>query len=197
VLPEAGSPAEVLGSHIIVAHVSKQRELLEKPAEFAPAPASGRENADVLGGVAVDPAAVASLRRELNEVAPNERADVLVNYVRSNVNRVQRRNSDKSLDRRQRLMDLGVDSLMAVELRNVLTVGLGLDEPLPATLIYDYPTIEEVALFLDAQLAVDGELVVADETQTRGESRPLSTSDVDRLSDDEVKAALLAKIGGE
>ena len=48
----------------------------------------------------------------------------------------------ESLEPRRKLIDLGLDSLMAVELRNRLTTALGLARPLAATLIYDQPNIE-------------------------------------------------------
>ena len=56
-----------------------------------------------------------------------------------------------------RLMDLGFDSLMAVQLRNELSSGLGLDRPLPATLIFDRPTIDSLSTYLSAILLPEEE----------------------------------------
>jgi hypothetical protein len=45
-------------------------------------------------------------------------------------------------------MDLGMDSLMAVQLRNALSTALALQSPLPSTLMFDYPTINAIANYL-------------------------------------------------
>ena len=44
---------------------------------------------------------------------------------------------------------------MAVQLRNLLGSGLGLKQPLPATLIFNYPTVEVIAAYLEKQIFGD------------------------------------------
>ena len=51
--------------------------------------------------------------------------------------------ADHEIDPRQPLGDLGLDSLMAVDLRNRL--GRAFDHRFPATLLFDYPSIEALA----------------------------------------------------
>ena len=46
------------------------------------------------------------------------------------------------------LMDAGVDSLGAVELRNQLQRAAGSDVTLPSTIVFDYPTARSLATFL-------------------------------------------------
>ena len=47
-------------------------------------------------------------------------------------------------------MSMGMDSLMAVEFKNRMTKSLGsaLSQPLPSTLIFNYPNIEAISLYL-------------------------------------------------
>ena len=51
----------------------------------------------------------------------------------------------------QPLMTAGLDSLAAVELRNSLQAGFSID--LPATVTFDYPTVEALSMFIAKQLA--------------------------------------------
>jgi NADPH:quinone reductase-like Zn-dependent oxidoreductase/acyl carrier protein len=71
------------------------------------------------------------------------RADVLRDYVGHQVAAVLGERAADAIRPRARLFDLGVDSLMAVELRNRLQAGTGI--PLASTLVFDHPTVEALA----------------------------------------------------
>src|SRR5262249_21072336 len=55
--------------------------------------------------------------------------------------------SQAAIDSNRPLKDFGLDSLMAVELRNQLARQL--QRPLPATLAFDYPTIHAIVNYID------------------------------------------------
>ena len=106
------------------------------------------------------------------------------------------------IERRQRLMDLGFDSLMAVELRNALSRELELPQTLPATLIFDYPNVEAIAEYLASQVltldSVSPESQPANAQQRTfghsAEMQPASLS-IEDLSDEEVEKLLVEKLG--
>lgn len=88
-----------------------------------------------------------SFLQELKLIPSDEVEEAVENFVRGHVARILRLDAVQ-VDNDHRLMDIGVDSLMAVELRNRLNKDLGLAESLPATLIFDYPTVQAIAQYL-------------------------------------------------
>src|SRR4029079_1569202 len=72
---------------------------------------------------------------------------------------------------RQPLQELGLDSLMAVELRNALSEVLG--QTLPATLMFDYPTVEVLSGYLSRHVGAD---VTAEKSQQLAGAAPLRST---------------------
>jgi hypothetical protein len=93
-------------------------------------------------------------------------------------------------------MELGVDSLIAVELRNRLQTQLGLKQSLPATLIFDYPTIAAIVGYLDGQIIQEATAAPVDLEQEADKwvEDTAVTTDLDELSDEDVEAMLLKKL---
>ena len=82
----------------------------------------------------------------------DERRSMLLSYVMTCVQRVLQVDASERLDAHQGLMDLGLDSLMAVELRAQLEAGVVLPRPLPSTLVFDHPTMQAIAVLMAGQL---------------------------------------------
>ena len=91
-----------------------------------------------------------SPRQQIASAAPNKRRALLMAHVREQALRTLGLKPSYSLDPRQPLREIGLDSLMAVELRNALAGSL--QEKLPPTLLFDYPTVEALTDFLAQKL---------------------------------------------
>ncbi|MFD7456316.1 MULTISPECIES: type I polyketide synthase [unclassified Streptomyces] len=128
------------------------RELADAAAPSATGAAPRRETVSVPG----TPAWTRRLRAATDEQRPR----LLTDLVRGEVAKVLGRPSPAGVDAHDRLLDLGFDSLTAVELRNRLGDLCGLD--LPTTLVFDHPTPARLADHLLTRLApapADGDLV--------------------------------------
>ncbi|HEV3072107.1 MAG TPA: type I polyketide synthase [Solirubrobacteraceae bacterium] len=91
-----------------------------------------------------------SLAHRLADLPEEERRHVALEAVRSEVAAVLGHSSPTELDVQRSFLELGFDSLLAVELRNRLAEVAGLR--LPVTLAFDHPTTAALADYLHAQL---------------------------------------------
>jgi acyl carrier protein len=84
------------------------------------------------------------VKRRLSRLAPDERRLALLELVRAEVSSVFRMPGQIVPDD-EPLKSLGLDSLMALELRDRVAARLGV--PLSSTLAFDHPTVGQIALF--------------------------------------------------
>ncbi|HTA14861.1 MAG TPA: SDR family NAD(P)-dependent oxidoreductase, partial [Solirubrobacteraceae bacterium] len=113
----------------------------------------------LLRGLVPSPAARAasltggSLMRRLASLEEPDRRVTVLELVGAQVASVLGHAPGSAIDSDRAFKELGFDSLLAVELRNRLSEAL--DRQLPTTLVFDYPTVEELAGHLLGLLAGD------------------------------------------
>jgi acyl carrier protein len=90
----------------------------------------------------------------------------------------------KNIDRKQGFLDMGMDSLTAVELKNRLSRELTVS--LPATLAFDYPNANSLANYLLTK--INAQFPLADDENK--ESSDLDVQAVQQLSDQEADEEL-------
>ncbi|MEU7750168.1 type I polyketide synthase [Micromonospora sp. NPDC049171] len=112
------------------------RDLVRVPVRRAAVQATAGADGTLAARLAALP--VAERRGAVTQVVLEQVADVLGH------------DSTRTVGAERAFKDLGFDSLTAVELRNKLNGALGLR--LPATLIFDYPTPDELAAMVQTEL---------------------------------------------
>lgn len=195
-LPTAGSPAEILKQHVLIARAPAAAATATVASTTQSAPVTPPERRQV--HVAPSPAPVTGAQeasevvRQIAQAPAEEREEIAASLVRDVVMAVLRSDPNRPPSRDARLLDLGLDSLMAVRLRNQLQKKLGLREALPSTLVFDYPTIRHIAKLI-VKRAVPDQPVVP-EQPTAAEAAP---PDLASMSDAEVEAMLLKRLESE
>ncbi|WP_139797200.1 SDR family NAD(P)-dependent oxidoreductase, partial [Mycobacterium malmoense] len=119
-----------------------------------------------------------AIRAELDALegeAAGERPARLAAVIADEIRAVLR--STEPIDHRRPMESLGLDSLMALELRNRLEASLG--TTLPAALVWAYPTITDLAAAMCERLGY----APADAEQTSDTETELSDEEMELLSD--------------
>jgi NAD(P)-dependent dehydrogenase (short-subunit alcohol dehydrogenase family) len=129
----------------------------------------------------------------LRAMPSSQRRQALVAYLTERALHVLGLDATTPVEPKAALKDVGLDSLMAVELRNALIKSLG--QPLSATLLFDYPTVDALAGYLTRTFGLepDGDREPAASTPT---AETTARVEVAGLSDDEAEALLLKELDG-
>ena len=124
----------------------------------------------------------------LKEASPSERLNILVAHIQGEVAKVLGMDRHHPLDPQQKLFEMGMDSLMALELKNRIQAELGCS--LPSTLVFNYPTVQSIADYL-AKDVLSFELPntkSSAELQRNNDDLVGASAELDNLSEDELAA---------
>ncbi len=138
----------------------------------------------------------AASRDELNArlaAAPvKKRRALLQAEIRSLAMKVLSLPATHTIDLKAPLNGLGLDSLMAVELRNLL--GRAIGRSLPATLLFDHPSIEALTSHLATLLNIEPQGAAPSTPQSSGQGGADLLDQVEQLSEEELDRLLAAKM---
>ncbi|MFB1483785.1 SDR family NAD(P)-dependent oxidoreductase [Corallococcus sp. RDP092CA] len=130
-----------------------------------------------------------TLEAQLAGLAPQEAERELMEVLQAEAARVLALSPGQAAPTDQSLFELGLDSLMALELRNHLQARAG--KPLSSTLLFDHPSLDELMTHLKERLLTP-EPRAAPPPASRAPAAP--REDVTRLSEAELEAVLLKKL---
>ena len=129
---------------------------------------------------------VADLKQLIEQTRPADRKPVLRNSVTTLAARILGLDAAQSIDPRQALSEMGMDSLMAVEMRNALANATG--RLFPSTLLFNYPTVGAITDFLAAEVfSLDG---ARQEAPSNGDGAADNFEELEDLSQTELMAML-------
>lgn len=122
---------------------------------------------------------------QLEQASASDRENLLIAYIQGEVAKVLRFEPSHRPNPQQGFFDMGMDSLMSVELKNRLEASLG--NSLPSTLTFEYPTIETLAQYLLSKaISLDIAENFEAESQKHTEDELSTFADIMQLSEDEL-----------
>ena len=134
----------------------------------------------------------ASLLEEWAETVAGMRRGVIAAFVDAQARTVLGLPAAVLIPPRQPFKELGLDSLMAVELRNA--VGAAVGRPQPATLLFDHPTSETLVDHLLTLVPTDAASASPVATESRAVTHATGGDDLAELTEEEAEALLLAEL---
>jgi NAD(P)-dependent dehydrogenase (short-subunit alcohol dehydrogenase family) len=167
----------------IAALSATRRDAAVLSTDTTSAPASTQQNA-------VSPEA--GLLERIAEAPDSRKRSVVASFVRQCAVTTLGLDASRAIEPRTPLAELGLDSLLAVELRNRL--GRSLGRTFPASLLFDHPTIEALTAFLMDKVLAATEQPSPTQTRQPPSTRGGVVDAIEELSDSEVERRLAARL---
>lgn len=137
------------------------------------------------------------LLRRLQEATPSVQQQLVIAYIQSKLVEILRWEPSNQLNPQQGFFDMGIDSLMAIELKNKLEAALGFS--LASTLLFKYPTIESLADYLLSKLIPSDVPLASSQVEfsvepVEAEELAVTLDALEQLSEEEAEALLMKKL---
>jgi len=128
----------------------------------------------------------------LGQSPPGQQHALLLDFVTATARQVIGLDASDSLGLDTPLMEMGMDSLMSVEMRNHL--GKALDASLPVSLLFNYPSIGEVLDYIEREI-IEQDSATAPEEQPEADDAQFSH--LDDMSEQELEDLINRELTGE
>jgi acyl transferase domain-containing protein/acyl carrier protein len=132
--------------------------------------------------------------QQLEAATLSQRWQLLVGHIRNQIAQVIGSSSAMELNLQQGLFEMGMDSLMAVDLKNRLQKTFNC--VLPSTLTFEYPTIEALTNYLAHEILGWQETTTpdADDSEIKDEEEEKVLSQLEEISEDTAEILLAEKL---
>jgi acyl carrier protein len=98
------------------------------------------------------------MRRQLLDAPESDRQTILVAYLQTQTTRIMGISPESGLlNPNHGFFSLGLDSIMAVELRQWVVRDMDID--LPMTALFDFPSITKLAVYINEMIEVELQLI--------------------------------------
>jgi acyl carrier protein len=135
------------------------------------------------------------IRLQLEQTAIENRHNVLLSYLQAEIARILKIATPQTINPNQGFFDLGMDSLMAVELKNSLEIAFNCS--VPATIAFETPTIIDLAAYISKEVLQWNlwEHQTDEQTLSSANHQHSTTSvEIERLTEDEVQESIAEKL---
>jgi len=137
-------------------------------------------------GAAPARTATSAFRQHWDAAPMNRRRELLAQHVEEQVATTLGLSKSERIGAEERLFELGIDSLLAVEIKNRLSSSLG--KSLRTTLLFDFPTLNGLVEHLAGELGFVSDAPKPDESERQ--ERDALTAGIQKLSEQELTSLI-------